>query len=332
MTVSDDVYECLRRISMEAAAVVVQGGKKSVPIGKRIADTARMALDQYGSSSPNEIGVACHAIRADARELLEVQYAVTRPYAKSILRELERIDEILLATPATPATHEIRTEAECPAPTPIGNHHKESIEMTKYTDEDRKMVQIDPGLQQSEHDLSDYADTWDGADVGLIPAVITNHFPELLDCDRFANSVPAEMRGIFWDLRSGSTQHGFQAMAVDKANQALIRHITYWEHEDVDHSTFSVIPLAEAKILRQKYCEPTTHKVHEIGLAGDYGPQAVDSPRGQERKMFKDMMKKHLDTCEAALVGAGYKIAERDQKVKPEFPGVHHFAGRNRKP
>jgi hypothetical protein len=137
-----------------------------------------------------------------------------------------------------------------------------------------------PLKSEDDLDLSAFADTWDQADVTAIPAVITTHFPEVLDCDRFAKTVPTELRGTRWAPNNWTTQHGFQVMAVDMKGLALVRHITLWEHEDVDHSTFSTVSLAEAQAICKTFSETTPYKADEIGHAGDYGPQAFENPCG----------------------------------------------------
>ena len=139
------------------------------------------------------------------------------------------------------------------------------------------MAQIKDSHFQTEDDVIAFVEAWNQEDVTAIPTFVTSLYPELLECNRVASSVPVELRGVCWmpSNGSGSTQNGCEVMAVDAAAFALVRCITWWEHEDVDHSTYAIVPLTVAKELRKTHSEPSPHKVHEIGLAADYGPQSI---------------------------------------------------------
>lgn len=108
---------------------------------------------------------------------------------------------------------------------------------------------------QSEEDLIAFVEAWDQKDVTAIPGVIIEHFPEMLELEQFAKSVPAALRSIAWDKEEQTSvtnslkteQDGFQLMAVDRSGLSLVRHIKVWGYEDVEQSTYSTMPLIEAQ-------------------------------------------------------------------------------------
>ncbi len=128
------------------------------------------------------------------------------------------------------------------------------------------MVQIQNKPFQSEDDVIAFTDTWDQKDVTALPVDLIKHFPELLDGPRFVETVSLDCRGpVFGEEVSTSdtnslaiSQDGFQLMAVDQSGIALVRRIAVFGYEGVDVSTYSTMPILDAKNLRLTYLAETS--------------------------------------------------------------------------
>lgn len=172
----------------------------------------------------------------------------------------------------------------------VGNKSQGERPRVEISSPQRKMGEIQNSHFQSEDEVIAFAETWDQKDVTAIPAVIKEHFPELLDGPRFAESVPLDCRGaVFGEEVSisetnslATKQNGFQVMAIDHSGIALVRHIEVWGYEGVDHSTYSTMPFIDAKSELQRIkklnIDGRQSAMETVQTSGS--PAMVERPRG----------------------------------------------------
>jgi hypothetical protein len=147
------------------------------------------------------------------------------------------------------------------------------------------------------------------------------------ELSQFEASVPPELRGEASYTSSTNEYNSLdnvreyaQILAIDKNGNALMRETTHWEYPDADNTSFSVMPVAEAKAMLESYRENDREfQAHERGEFWYHETREHAEPGRTYTGPILEVNDKTV------LQQAAGKVIEHDRKA---LVGTHKFDGK----